>query len=100
MTKHFYFDIFNVDKSIKSMGALFNGLPFTVVADSNILGILIIASALHNIDHCKLLVETLRLLGYKCRAQINDTYIDLTIIRDSVYIQIVNNETAIWTKEA
>lgn len=99
MTKHFYFDTFNEVKSIKAMGNLFDGLPFTAVADSNILGILIIASALQNRDHCKILVETLRLLGYKVRAQIDDTYIDLTLISDDVYIQIVNNETAIWTKE-
>lgn len=97
MTKHFYFDTTNELKSIKSMGNLFDDLTFSVIADSNILGILIIASAQGNSDHCKILLETLKLLGYKVRVQI-DNNIDLTIIRDDVYIQIVNNETAIWTK--
>lgn len=97
-TKHFYFDTTNKLKAIKSMGNLFDGLPFSLVADSNIIGILIIASALGNSDHCKILLETLRLLGYGVRAQI-DNDINLTICNNDVYIQIVNNETAIWTKE-
>lgn len=98
MTKHFYFDTSNELKSIKSMGDLFDGLSSSTIADSNILGILIIASAFRNSDHCKILLETLRLLGYTTRAQIDDD-INLTIINNDVYIQIVNNETAIWTKE-
>lgn len=98
MTKHFYFDKTNELNSIKSMGNLFDGLPFSAVTDSNILCILIIASALGNSDHCKILLDTLRLLGYKVRAQI-DNDINLTIISNDVYIQIVNDETAIWTRE-
>lgn len=98
MKKYFTFDTTNKLISIKSMDNLFDGLPFSAIADSKILGILIIASALGNSVDCKILLETLRLIGYAVRAQI-DNDINLTICNNDVYIQIVNNETAIWTKE-
>lgn len=96
-TKHFTFNTTNDMESIDKMGKFFNNVPITLLADANLLGILIIACAYKNINQVELITDCLQLLGYRIRRYVDtDGCIDITLINDGVYMHIHNNEVTQW----
>ena len=96
-SKRFTFDTTNDIESIDNMSKFFNNVPITLVADANLLGILIIACAYKNINQVELITDCLQLLGYRVRRYADtDGCIDITLINDGVYMNIRNNEVTQW----
>lgn len=96
ITKHFTFDTTNDMKSIDNMSKFFNNVPITLLADANLLGILIIACSYRNIKQAELITECLKLLGYRVRRFFDGENIDISLINDNCYMRIYNNEVATW----
>lgn len=96
MEKYFTFDTTDDMKSINNMAKFFDSMPITLLADSNLLGILIIACSYHNVKQVDLITECLKLLGYRIRRFSDVEVIDITLINDNCYMRIYNNEVVAW----
>lgn len=96
MEKYFTFDTTNDMESINKMGKFFDNLPLTLIADANLLGVLIIACSYSNVKQAELITECLKLLGYRIRRFFDGEVIDITLINDNCYMRIYNNEVVTW----
>lgn len=96
MKKYFTYDTTNVIESTNAMAKFFDNLPLTLIADANLLGLLIIACSYRNVKQAELITECLKLLGYRIRRFFDDDIIDITLINDNCYMRIYNNEVVTW----
>lgn len=96
MEKYFTFDTINDKESVEKMCKFFDNLSPTLIADSNLLGTLIIACSYRNVKHAELITECLKLLGYRIRRFFDGDTIDITLIIDNCYMRIYNNEVVTW----
>lgn len=78
------------------MAKFFNNIPITLVADANLLGLLIIACAYHNIKHVDLITDCLQLLGYSVIRSVDTDGIYISMVNDKCNMRIVNNHVEVW----
>lgn len=96
MKKHFIFNTNNDMKSIDNMSKFFNNIPIVFIADANLLGILIIACAYHNIRQVDLITDCLQLLGYSIIRSVDTDGVYISLINDNANMCIVNNHVEVW----
>lgn len=73
----------------------FNHAPTKMKVDTNILGLLIIASANHSNRELYSLLVILTDLQYDIRCELDDD-VNITLVFNNAYMFILNNEVAIW----
>lgn len=96
MVKHFIFDTAKSSESVYKMSKFFNNVPITLLADANLLGILIIACSYRNINQVDLITECLQLLGYSVIRSVDTDGIYISMINDKCNMRIVNNHVEVW----
>lgn len=96
MTKDFYFDTTNCMESINKMAKFFDNVPITLVADANLLGLLIIACSYRNIYQVDLITECLQLLGYSVIRSVDTDGIYISMVNNKCNMRIVNKHVEVW----
>lgn len=96
MKKYFTFDTTNAMQSINNMAKFFDNMPLTLLADANLLGILIIACSYRNVKQADLITECLQLLGYSVIRSFDTDGIYITMVNNKCNMRIVNNHVEVW----
>lgn len=96
MKKYFTFDTTNAMQSINNMAKFFDNMPLTLLADSNLLGMLIIVCSYRNINQVDLITECLQLLGYSVIRSVDTDGIYISMVNDKCNMRIVNNHVEVW----
>lgn len=96
MKKYFTFDTTNYMESINNMAKFFDNMPLTLLADANLLGMLIITCSYSNVKQVDLITECLQLLGYSVIRNVDTDGIYISMIIDKWNIRIANNHVEVW----
>lgn len=95
MKNYFAFDTHNSSKSMDKMIDFFYQAPTKMKVDKSILGLLIIASAIHDNRNIYSLLETLTDLQYDIRCELSDV-VKITLVYKNAFMYIYNNTARTW----